>query len=155
MIAVTHQYVWQLWLVKYGNWLVVRSLHCHPFGAFSHKNFSGFIACATLCDGVSIFGAFYPKNVSRIYLMCDSPFYLMLKQGKVRTRNEGAGVQQEAPGPATRRRSGTAARAQETTREKGQKMHETLLISSKKAFFRPVMYSDILQGCPKVYSVYR
>jgi hypothetical protein len=69
------------------NWLVVRSLHSKPFGAFSHKEFfadllhlrlyatvclfwvhyiarifSGFIACATLCYGVSIFGAFSHKE---------------------------------------------------------------------------------------------
>ncbi len=59
---------------------------------------------------------------------------MLFKQGEVRTGDEGAGVQQEAPGPATRRRSGTAAGAQKTTREKGQKMLAILLISSKKAF---------------------
>ncbi len=69
----------------------------------------------------------------------------MFKQGEVRTRDEGAGVQQEAAGPATRRRSGTAAGAQETTREKGQKMHEILLISSKKPCFRAQIFEKSAQ----------
>jgi hypothetical protein len=126
------------------NWLVVRSLHSQPFGTFYHKNLadllyvrlcatlrpflahfitkmcSGFIACATLHDGVFIFGA----RIFSGFIACATvfPSYLMLKQGEVRTGDERAGVQQEAPGPATRRRSGTAAGAQETTGEKGQKM---------------------------------
>jgi hypothetical protein len=134
------------------NWLVVRSLHSQPFGAFSHKEFLADLLHVWLCATECPFLAHFITRIFSGFIACATvfPSYLMLKQGEVRAGDEGAGVQQEAPGPAAWRRSGTAAGPQETTGEKGQKMLAILLISSKKAFFRAVMYSDIFNVCPNV-----
>ncbi len=157
------------------NWLVVRSLHSQPFGAFYHKELLADLLhvrlCTTLCpfwriltqefvaDSLRVrlcttvcpFLAHFIIRIFSGFIACATvcPFYWMLKQGEVRTGDEGAGVQQEAPGPAARRRSGTAARAQETTREKGKKMHAILLISSKKGFFLCSYVHGYFEKVPK------